>query len=880
MSLARWGKPLSRRLRSGIALATLGWLLAVPATRAQTPGVGPGISRALALHRRAAIAELRYHLSLAIPEVRSAPVNGTVTIGFRLLRRTDVVLDFRAPPANVGSITVNGKPVTPLLSVDHITIPAAAVVVGSNRIEVAFIATDLALNRREEFFYALFVPDRASTAFPCFDQPDLKARIQLTLTVPTSWNAVANGSVIGADTSGSTRQVRFAETEPISSYLISFAAGRLRQEEAVRDGRRFTMYHRETDSAKVARNRDAVFDLHAAALRWLEDYTGIPYPFEKFDFFAIPAFQFGGMEHPGAVWYNASSLFLERAATRTQLLGRASLIAHETAHMWFGDLVTMRWFDDVWMKEVFANFMAAKIVEPAFPDLNHQLRFFLAHHPTASDVDRTAGTNPIRQPLDNLADAGSLYGAIIYQKAPIVMRQLELRIGPTAMRDGLRRYLAAHRYANADWGDLIAVLGRIAGDDLGGWSRAWVERAGRPTVRIERAGPKTLRLVETDPAARRRNWPQDLSLALVDPDTVRTVVARLRGGGALVRLEAEPRLILAAADGVGYGRFVLDDRTLERLPDDAARLANPLHRSVAWQALAEEMLASRLGPDRLVDAVVAALPQEPDPLISQQLQNLLAATFWRFLSAGERNRVAAPAEAALWQALAAAAEPGRKASFFNSLVNLTTTPHGTGRLERIWRRADSIPGLPLEEAQFTSLAEALALRRVPDAEAILDEQEARITNPDRRDRFRFVRQALAPNESALSAVYDRFRDVEQRRRESWVLETLGYLNHPLRAADAIGRLAATLALIDEVKRTGDIFMPTGWLLGAMSGHQSAAAASIVAEFLAHHDLPPRLRGKALQAADGLFRAARRLDGWQPPPGTLGEVESPRVTPKR
>jgi aminopeptidase N len=129
-------------------------------------------------------------------------------------------------------------------------------------------------------------------------------------------------------------------------------------------------------------------------LAWLEDYTAIPYAFGKFDFVLIPSFQFGGMEHPGAIFYNASSLLLDESATQTQMLGRASLIAHETAHMWFGDLVTMKWFDDVWMKEVFANVMAAKIVNPSFPTVNHALRFLYQHYPAAYDVDRTRA--PIR----------------------------------------------------------------------------------------------------------------------------------------------------------------------------------------------------------------------------------------------------------------------------------------------------------------------------------------------------------------------------------------------------------------------------------------------------------------------------------------------------
>ena len=145
----------------------------------------------------------------------------------------------------------------------------------------------------------------------------------------------------------------------------------------------------------------------------------------------------------------------------------------------------MKWFTDVWMKEVFANFMAAKIVNPSFPGINHELRFLHAYYPLAYDVDRTAGTNAIRQRLDNLKDAGTLYGAIIYQKAPIVMRQLETIVGADAFRDGLREYLRRYQFGNASWPDLIAILDALTPEDLATWSHAWVEEAGRPIVRTE-----------------------------------------------------------------------------------------------------------------------------------------------------------------------------------------------------------------------------------------------------------------------------------------------------------------------------------------------------------------------------------------------------------
>ena len=230
---------------------------------------------------------------------------------------------------------------------------------------------------------------------PVFDQPDLKARVSWQLRVPEGWVAVANGPESPASESSESespesealdrtaRVFTFAPTRPIPTYLMAFAAGRFTVETAEREGRRYQMFHRETDTAKVERNRDEIFNLVAQSMAWMEDYTGIEHPFAKHDFVLIPSFQYGGMEHPGAVFYRAESLLLEASATQNAQLARASLIAHETAHMWFGNLVTMRWFDDVWTKEVFANFLAAKMVHPAFPEVDHDLRFLLAHHPAA-----------------------------------------------------------------------------------------------------------------------------------------------------------------------------------------------------------------------------------------------------------------------------------------------------------------------------------------------------------------------------------------------------------------------------------------------------------------------------------------------------------------
>ena len=313
---------------------------AVPGRDASLVEIGPGVSRDLADHRGSRVSDLRYVLSFAIPSERSDPVHGRVTASFTISEAGPVVFDFAQPAEHVGAVLLNGAPALYTVRDEHITL-TDSVDAGDVAVEIEFTAGDGSLNRQDDFLYTLFVPDRARVAFPVFDQPNLKARFQLSLEVPAAWRAMANGSVATRTVRGNRAVYTFAETDPISSYLFSFAAGEFEVEEAERAGRRIVMYHRETDENRVARNRDAIFDLHASALAWLEDYTGIPYPFEKFDFVLIPSFQYGGMEHPGAILYRANSLLLDESATQNQLLGRASVISHETAHMWFGDLVTM-----------------------------------------------------------------------------------------------------------------------------------------------------------------------------------------------------------------------------------------------------------------------------------------------------------------------------------------------------------------------------------------------------------------------------------------------------------------------------------------------------------------------------------------------------------
>ncbi|MEZ5317563.1 MAG: M1 family aminopeptidase [Vicinamibacterales bacterium] len=830
---------------------------------------GPGVPLALAQDRAARVSDLHYDLSLEVPAERTEPIQGTMTATFALSSaRTPLRFDFAQPPAHLLEVTANGRPVETAIVEQHVAIPAASLVEGENTIEIRFVAGDESLNRRDDFLYALFVPARASVALPVFDQPDLKARWRLRLTIPPGWTAVSNGRQAGTLNAPGKTGLIFDETEPISTYLFTFAAGTFSIETAERDGRTFRMFHRETDAAKVARNRDAIFDLHARALAWLEAYTGIPYPFGKFDFVAIPSFQFGGMEHPGAVYYNASSLFLDEAATKNQMLGRASLISHETSHMWFGDLVTMRWFNDVWMKEVFANFMAAKIVNPSFPDVNHDLRFLLSNYPTAYGVDRTEGANPIRQDLANLNEAGSLYGAIIYQKAPIMMRQLELLVGEAGMRDGLREYLKAHAFGNATWPDLIGVLDTKTPVDLAAWSHAWVEEPGRPTITtvLETDGGRVTRLAfrESDPRGRGLVWPERLRVDLGLPDGVRSLDVSITGAETevpeAVGLPA-PRWVLPTGGGLGYGAFVLDPATLEFLTSSLHTLPDALTRGAAHVTLWEAMLDGQVPPARVIDALIAALPRESDELNVQDMLGSLRTAFWRFTAADDRLALARRLEPILLAGLDRAKTTSVKAAWFGAIHDIALTPDTLGWLAHVWRRDATIPGLPLAENDEIAIALDLAVRDVPGAGDILTTQLDRITNPDRRARFAFIMPAVSSDEATRDAFFESLKDVRNRGREAWVLEGAGLLHHPLRASASRRYIRPALDLVLEIQRTGDIFFPKRWADATLGGYQSVQTAADVRAYIEAlpADYPPRLRWVLLSAADPLFRAAKVLN---------------------
>ena len=836
---------------------------ATAAVIAPAPPVTTGVSETLAVARKQNISGVAYNLNLIIPEKKAEPIEVSESVSFYLRdNQHPVQLDFKAPTANLHGLTVNGQPVAIDHRNEHLVLPSAALQLGHNVAEIRLTAGEQSLNRNDDYLYTLLVPDRARTIVPVFDQPNLKATFTLALTVPHDWQAVANAPVRDSVLAGATKQYTFATSDSISTYLFSFAAGKFSRVNRILNGRAMSFLHRETDPAKLQSSLGPIFQLHADALTFMTTYTGLPYPFQKFDFVAIPDFQYGGMEHVGAIDYKAATLFLDEGATQDQILARSNLVSHETAHMWFGDLVTMQWFNDVWMKEVFANFMADKITQVAVKNSNYDLKFVIDHYPAAYGIDRTAGANPIRQPLANLQDAGSLYGNIIYHKAPIMMRQLERLMGPEAFQQGLQEYLKTYAHGNATWPDLIAILDARTPADLQAWNQVWVNQPGRPvfTADLQTSTGKITALTLTQRAedGSDRLWPQLFELLLVYPNG-RTKELTVNMDGRAVALpaavgEPAPSFVLYNSSGLGYGVFP----AAKELPAQLPKLANPVARAAAYVNLYENMLNGQvIRPLALLNVYRKDLALEPEELNLKLLTGQASAIFWQFLTPAQRRAVGPDLEKDLWAALQKNPSPNSQKQLFKTYQSVAFTPPAQARLYHIWQAQQAPARVKLTEDDYTALALALAVRDYAAPAPILPAQLARIKNPDRRQRLQFLMPALAPDAATRDAFFASLKDEKNREKEAWVTAALGYLHHPLRQATSEKYLPASLELLQEIQLTGDIFFPYSWLQATLGAYQSPAAAATVRAFLAAHpDYNPQLRAKLLQAADDLFRAEK------------------------
>ncbi|WP_119789060.1 M1 family aminopeptidase [Flavobacterium anhuiense] len=818
-----------------------------------------GVSEQLAHFRKKQISDLQYTLSFEIPNQKAENINSNLTVNLSLSDLSQpLILDFKEKTSNIKTIEANGKKLSIVHESGHIVIPVSALVSGKNTVSISFIAGNLSLNRNDDFLYTLLVPDRASTLFPCFDQPDLKATYKLNLSVPKEWSVLAGAGVVEKLEKGDFTAYTFGESDKMSTYLFSFVAGKFKSATQKPD-LEMTMLYRENSPEKFRVSADTIFNLHQQSLDFLEKYTNYKFPFQKLDFASIPVFQYGGMEHVGAIQYRESTLFLDNSATDSEKLNRAKLIAHETSHMWFGDLVTMKWFDDVWMKEVFANFMADKIMNPIFPKVNHNLQFFTAHYPSAFAEDRSLGTHPIKQHLANLKNAGSLYGAIIYNKAPIMMRQLEASMGKEAFQKGIQKYIQKYANDNADWNNLVELLDAETPLDMKKWSDVWVNKSGRAifTDKIEYDAKNRIKGFEIQQKAEDKSeniWPQVFQIGLVYAKEVKVLSVNINDKNTLVK-EAEelekPLAVVYNYNGFGYGVFPLDGNNLNYI----VSLKDEMARASSYSNLYENTLIGNATPKQAFDCFLKAIETEQNELVLRIASNSLNTIYWRFFTEKQQNKVQKQLEGVLNERLQANLSANIKKTLFGLFSSIAYSNSAKASLYKVWNREISIPNLKLNEDDYTNMAMNLAIFKHPKADEILEKTRTAFTNPDKQKRFEFLLPSLSKDESVRNAFMESLKDDSNREKESWVSVGLANIHHPLRQESAQKYIRFSLDLVDEIQRTGDIFFPKDWLDNTIGKYSSKFAFDEVQRFLKENpNFSPILKRKLFQATDLLYKA--------------------------
>lgn len=840
--------------------------------------LGRGVSQELARWRASTIRGVRYDLALDVTAPDSA--TGTVVIRFARTGGDDAVLDFRG--RRLTTVRVNRASLVPsaVFNGNHIRLPAASLSAGDNAVELGFVVeiapTGASIIKvhdpvdGSDYLYTLLVPADANQLFPCFDQPDLKARVTFALTAPLQWTALANGSLVRADTSGDRVTAHFAETRPLPTYLLAFAAGPWHQTASVEHGRVVNLYLRRS-RAKEA-DTDTLLALQHRSLRWMERYFGRPYPFEKFALLLAPAFPFGGMEHPGLVMYHEDRFIFRERPTLPRRLGRYSTILHESAHQWFGDLVTMRWFDDLWLKEGFATYMAAKALAELEPASDAWKTFYQSNKPAAYGVDQTRGTTPLWQEMGNLDLAKSAYGAIVYNKAPSVLKQLNFLVGDSAFQSGVRAFLAQHAYANATWQDLLASIIPNP-EEARRFGQSLMLRPGMPIVE-----PRLTVAEGTISRLELLQRPAQPTVSGPAPWPMRTEVLLGYGAAPAVRLpvtltstvtevteargKPAPLIVFPNAGDHGYFLTLLDSASVSALELGGLKSSGDgLLRAMLWGALWDQVRALRLSPQRFAALVLAEVPREPDEQIVPALLGRLDRALHAYLDRGHARGLVAQAEAVLWSMAGDRARPyGIRRAALDGFIGLAASADGITKLKGLLS-ADSAAGEPLRDPTRWNVVERLLASADAGAEQALAMQVRRDTTPDGHRRA-FIVGGARPD-PAVKADYFRRWFSDRALNEDWASGSLGAFNTLAHQTLTRPYLRPALDSLRFIQANRRIFFLGSWLGAFLGGQTSNAALSTVQRYLADNPkLPPDLRQKVLQNMDELERTVRIRERWK------------------
>ncbi len=808
-----------------------------------------GIPRALAIERARRVSDVRYRLHFDLL-AHADLMQARETLTFSLSDNTrDLLIDFRE--GTLKSMIVNGTVVPGAIDNGHINLAAQYLHQGANKIEFDFTApvapAGKAITRYEdkddgnEYIYSLFVPMDASMAFPCFDQPDLKARFTLELTHPAEWSVISNVAL-------------GAETQPISTYLFAFAAGPFQKVHPALY--QPDVYVRKSQVARAEQEVPQIQQITVDGMKYLSDYFAQPFPFPKYDMVLIPGFPFGGMEHAGATFLNEDAMLFRSAPTETDRFARNITVLHELTHQWFGDFTTMRWFDDLWLKEGFATYMAYHAMDEISSQPDTWAKFYQQIKPAAYAIDITQGTTPIYQDIPNLKDAKSAYGAIVYSKAPGVLRQLEFLLGADKFRDGLRIYLATHAYGNADWNDLIHALEKASGTSLTDWAEAWIQHRGLPVVTAEwscsNARLDSLTLYQTNAIPEARTWPiaTEILLGYKDARQVKLSAqfsgASYKVGGAAGKLC--PDYVFANNDDHAYGIFLPDEKSLKGMTEALRYEKDLFLRTMLWGALYDSVHFAQLNPRDYLAAVLSELPSEQDETLVRSIAARSVHMLHFYVSDAA---LSANFESLAFQRMKNAPTNGLRIVWFRTFVDVAESPESLGQIKNLLLKRVLIEGVEFRPLDRWRMVTALLAQADPDALSFFAAER----NRDQSGIGQKYAYTAVAARAALSNKRFYFDDYlhNSARPEDWVQDSLASFNFWNQSDVTLPYLRQSLDALPQVKQQRKIFFLMAWLNAFIGGQHSLEASHEVYSWLAANHPDPDLRLKILQVLDELDR---------------------------
>ncbi len=565
-------------------------------------------------------------------------------------------------PVQLRSLVLNGSPVDVAGLADgriELTDLAATNVLEAEAV-MAYSRDGQGLHRAvdpadgEHYVYGHLFLDAAPRVFACFDQPDLKASYAVTVTAPESWQVLGNGA---ASQAGPGRW-ELAQTQPLATYFVTVCAGPYASVRAEHDGIPLGFHARASLREHLEREAPQMLEVTRASFDYYHSLFGIRYPFGEYHQVFVPEFNAGAMENPGCVTFRDTMIF-RGAAARDELLSRTNTITHEMAHMWFGDLVTMTWWDDLWLNESFAEYMSHRTCVEATEFTDAWVDSTMARKGWGYAAERTPSTHPVAgSPAPDAQTALQDFDGISYAKGAAVLRQLIAHIGDDAFIEGVVAHLRSHAFGNGTLADFLGAMEQASGRSLEAWSRAWLLTAGLDTISVDRASGDVRRTV---PQAFPADRPHTLDVAGFGGGAeVFREPLTLGGDGATLEVvrETAAELVVPNASDLTWATVALDPESVAAVATALADVPDAQARAVVWIGLFDGVCLGSVDPRVLVRTFASAWPVEDnDSILSRTTTAMLGRFIPTFLPPGEQEgaqRVVAVAAAEVLRA----ADPG------------------------------------------------------------------------------------------------------------------------------------------------------------------------------------------------------------------------------